>query len=158
MTFFHILKELITALENHNIWYRVVGGLAVDGLSKKLTRIHDDIDIIIDEAQLKDIQEIFGIPDELYPHKLLFYFSGIKVEMGRFIRNECRFLHHTWPKGLIKAQKAFLRGITFNVPSPTLLLSTRLEDNRKKGRHDKELLLKVGADIKVATRYKYTRQ
>ena len=55
---FEILKTLVNAFETANVGYSIFGGYGLDALYGKLTRDHDDLDIIVDDDSLERAHSI----------------------------------------------------------------------------------------------------
>ena len=136
--------KLVTAIDN-KFFYAVMGGIAVDGYAKKLTRNHPDVDILIFRSDLEKIERIlkklgypykkFSHPRETnYKYKIrtndpdwTFTFQvidkkpGNKFEIG-FYRNP----HMIYPISLIKPPKFLvLNNIRFPAISKTLLIKLK---------------------------------
>ncbi len=85
---FDLLKNLSHALETATVHYSVLGGYGLDALYGKLSRDHDDIDIIVEEEDHVRAQEIISNLDfahlkteegvEKYVHKT----TGTKLDLG----------------------------------------------------------------------------
>ena len=54
------LEVVTKLLENNNIFYSVIGGFAVDGYAGRLTRDHDDIDMVSYRNDINKIQIILA--------------------------------------------------------------------------------------------------
>ncbi len=57
---FEILASLATELENAHVRYGILGGYGLDALYGKLTRDHDDIDMLVDDPDLDRTRAILA--------------------------------------------------------------------------------------------------
>jgi len=152
---------LLTTGAADGLWYRIVGGVGVDGHVGHLTRNHADIDGIVLEEDLPSLLEALDrVGYELYPWKIKFSVNDVKVELGRLGCDEEAFWSKTmpefqWPRQLLEGQEVALEGIRFWVPSKEFLLSTKLEDARPEGEHDRNILLNLGANLEVAREFQF---
>lgn len=162
VNFLNILDTIIRILEDLGCWYRVVGGCAVDGYIGHITRSHNDIDIAILEEDLDRIEQSLnerGYSFSLLPFKLSFTIEDAKIELLRFHKNPEGYWFvapkHSWPTDWLQGKEVLLEGVRIIVPSKEFLLSTRLRDRRREGKHDRQLLEQLGTNKTVAKRHRY---
>lgn len=157
------LNIIVRLLMKGNCWYRVVGGLGIDGYVGRISRPHHDIDIIILEEQVERIKEVLrknAYEFTLFNHKILLKIDDVTVELGRFQRNQKDYWlvtlpSHKWPADLLKGEEVTLEGIRFTVPSKEFLLSTKLSDKRKKSENDRRILEQLGCNTKTAKKHQF---
>lgn len=164
--------ETIKLLET-NIWYRVVGGIAVDGYNGSQTRSHYDIDIIVleqDVELLKNILKEKEHPFEVKDHQILAKVAGTRVEFTIFARENgiyhlsnkdilypgtdrkaCTF---SWPEQMFEGERLVCYETEFNVPSIEVLLSMKMCSNRPQDISDVEVMLLLGANKEKAEKHK----
>ena len=156
------LEAIVEALKDS--WYRIVGGLAVDGYVGHLTRSHSDVDVIILEEELDRVQEALRKNSHsftLFPYKVRLLIDGVAVDLGRFQRSQEGYWlvtlpEHKWPVDLLEKEEVTLEGIQFKVPSKEFLLSTRLMDRRRsKASHDRQILKRMGVSTQIAKEHRF---
>jgi len=166
------LEKIIRLLEDHKLWYRVVGGIAIDAQIGIKTRQHNDIDIIVLNKEVEILNNILknaGHPFKREDHKIYFYLDEVKIELGIFEKtkegyhlksekhrwNNLKTSDHYWPEELLEESIRIFEGIQFKVPSKEFLLSTKLGDLREKGINDQKILLFLRTNKEIAEKYQF---
>lgn len=79
------LEMILEILNSNGLWYRIIGGLAVDGCVGHITRHHDDVDVLILEEELEKVQEALrknSFSFSLLPYKIHTTIDGVPVGLG----------------------------------------------------------------------------
>ena len=125
------LKEVVSLLEKEKIEYLVIGGFGYDGLIGKLTRKHDDLDIVLNCTGEKALETLSKIGYKLKTgmNELLeFRKNGKKIDAG-MVRELDGFYSFSGKLGTInlslndfyKANIRNLEGVLFRGGSPKIL-------------------------------------
>jgi hypothetical protein len=145
---FDKFKELIQAVEKAKLKYVIIGGFAVDGKRRKLTRPHHDIDIIFlkkDEAKveklLKDLHySLVNKYDDNYKlkasdgTKLDLYLVEVDDEKGI---SKGKTSTYTFPKEMVATdlEKGTIDGVLFTISGNAMTKRLGL-DSANEADHD----------------------
>jgi|GEM_PF-4992246 len=161
-----VLERFVSLLEKHGIWYRVCGGLAVDGYAGKLTRAHHDVDIVMKDRDVYKLCELpifvvkLRIPQRSVMRAKL-PGSEVIIEILLLETDERQYWikgrkdHSLVPLPLVEGEIVSLCGINFRAISKDLLLVTKLYTDRPIDIQDRELLTKSGANMETAQLYQF---
>jgi len=168
------LKIIIELLELYKIWYRVVGGIAVDAHNGSRTRSHYDIDTIVlqqDVEAIKNLLEEKGYNPEMKDHQILAKVAGTRVEFMIFVREngvyhlsnkdifypgrtDRKAYTFSWPEEMFEGKRLTCYKTELNVPSIETLLSMKMCSKRSKDIADVKTMMGLGANKETAKKYK----
>jgi hypothetical protein len=131
---FEKFQEFIRALEKAKLKYVVIGGFAVDGKRRKLSRQHHDIDIMCQKADEVSIEKLIKALhyalverfEDLYRLKSV---DGTKVDLylvsldGEHAHSKGKIETLSFPKEMFlhDLQKGTIDGFIFTIPSDSFI-------------------------------------
>ncbi|MCP6719230.1 MAG: hypothetical protein KJI71_03300 [Patescibacteria group bacterium] len=147
------LREIIPIMETNKLWYRVFGGVAVDGYLKEVSRQHSDVDLLILEEEIEKIKEALKkYQVEVLEHKIFIMIEGVEVALARFAEGEEGYYFtilptHKWPRKLLEPTEIVFEGIKFTAPSKEFLLSIKMPSSIEKKISKIEEILLISVPI-----------
>lgn len=138
------VNDIAKSFENNSVRYMIVGGYAIDGKKGKITRYHDDVDMLVLENEYHKIMEAVqklgyklikkynstclfkkNKEGEMKPSKI--HLSFLK-RRGKFAVSEGRIATTRFPINWFdKSQTVEIKGVRFNIVTDELLKAFGLD-------------------------------
>ena len=136
-----MLKELVEAFEKNKITYQIVAGFGIDALRGTLSKVHNDVDMLVlrkDYSKIKLIIEKLGYSGEIVVGRFkISRKDGAKADLemitivGNEIVIEGKVKTTKIPLELFKKnQKVSLNGVSLNVSSNEILKLFAIYDRK----------------------------
>ncbi|MFC1723075.1 NUDIX domain-containing protein [Nanoarchaeota archaeon] len=138
-----IAKEFINALDKQNIHYSVIAGYGLDGKRGKLSRRHQDLDILIKKDDLEKLESILkelGYTGERQEDLYKVYrHDGAKIDIGLVTIEDDEAVTYgslaitRFPKTMFEnPQKGKIEDFTFNIAPNELLKNWGIQSKTEK--------------------------